>query len=292
MPVGGGPGQSFLVSIRYEFIGRKAEQDMQAIIMAAGKGSRLGTLTENKPKAFLKINGIRLIEYNIALLHAYGITDILIVTGYQEEYFEEMARKISGLRCIYNPFYEMANVLGSFYMAQEYLSEDAVYLHADTLCSPDILKEMLHSSGDMVLPVDFKPCDEEAMKVRTMDGCVTEISKEIPCDIGEGEFIGIARINKAILPDLRAAVKKLMKEKQFGSYFEGAVQELIGLQKYQLKALPTKDRFWAEIDFEEDYKKAGNEIEDELIRLAEREFGKERNLTAEEPDNPKEKNPE
>lgn len=264
---------------------------MQAIIMAAGKGSRLGTLTENKPKAFLKINGIPLIEYNIALLHAYGITDILIVTGYQNECFEEMTREISGIRCIYNPFYEMVNVLGSFYIAQEYLSEDTIYLHADTLCSPDILKAMLDSTGDMVLPVDFKTCDEEAMKVRTRDGCVAEISKEIPCDIGEGEFIGIARISKTILPDLRAAVKKLMKEKQFSAYFEGAIQELIGLHKYQLKVLPTKHQFWAEIDFEEDYKKAGNEITDGLVRLAEKEFGKKRNLTAGESDGIREENP-
>ena len=107
---------------------------MQAIIMAAGKGIRLGALTEEIPKSFLEIKGIKLIEYNIALLHAHGIKDIFIVTGYQNERFEEMAREINGLRCIYNPFFEMVNVLGSFYMAQEYLSEDTVYLHADTLC--------------------------------------------------------------------------------------------------------------------------------------------------------------
>lgn len=247
---------------------------MQAIIMAAGKGSRLGSLTEHEPKAFLEINGMKLIEYNIALLHAYGIKDIIIITGYQNERFEEFARNIEGIRCVYNPFFEMVNVLGSFYMGQEYLSEDTIYIHADTLCSPDIFKDLLDTDGDMVLPVDFKPCDEEAMKVRTQDGCVVEISKEIPCDIGEGEFIGIAKIGKEILPDLRTAVKKLMKEKQFGAYFEGAIQELIGLHRYKLEILPTKKRFWAEIDFEEDYEKARKEISKELVILSEREFGK------------------
>ncbi len=247
---------------------------MQAIIMAAGKGSRLGSLTEHNPKAFLEINGIKLIEYNIAMLHAYGVKDIIIVTGYQNERFEELIQNIKGIRCVYNPFFEMVNVLGSFYMGQEYLSEDAIYMHADTLCSPDILKGMLDSGGDMVLPVDFKNCDEEAMKVRTCNGYVTEISKEIPCDIGEGEFIGITKISKEILPDLRMAVKKLMKEKQFGSYFEGAIQELIELDKYKLTVLPTEKHFWAEIDFEEDYEKARKEISPELIMLAEREFGK------------------
>lgn len=246
---------------------------MQGIIMAAGKGSRLGGVTQDQPKAFLEIRGIKLIEYNIALLHAYGVKDIIIVTGYQNEWFDELARRIPGIRCVYNPFFEMVNVLGSFYMGQEYLSEDTVYMHADTLCSPDIFKEMLEADGDMVLPVDFRPCDEEAMKVLTKDGNITEISKEISCDVGEGEFIGIVRLGKRILPNLKEAVKKLMKEKQFASYFEGAIQELIGLAQYQIKALPTRGRFWGEIDFEEDYERAKAEIAEDLVVIAEREFG-------------------
>lgn len=256
-----------------DFIIEQENIDMQGIIMAAGKGSRLGEVTRDQPKAFLEIRGIKLIEYNIALLHAYGVENIIIVTGYQNERFEELTRRIRGIRCIYNPFFEMVNVLGSFYMGQEYLSEDTVYMHGDTLCSPDIFEEMLEAEGDMVLPVDFRPCDEEAMKVLTRGGNITEISKEISCDAGEGEFIGIAKIGKRILPDLKEAVKKLMKEKQFGSYFEGAIQELIGLNRYEIRALPTKGRFWGEIDFEEDYVRTEAEIAEELVVIAEREFG-------------------
>ena len=70
---------------------------MQAIIMAAGKGSRLGNLTEDKPKAFLEIQGIKLIEYNLAMLHAYGIEDIIIVTGYLNEHYEQLCSKFKGI---------------------------------------------------------------------------------------------------------------------------------------------------------------------------------------------------
>ena len=138
----------------------------------------------------------------------------------------------------------------------------------------DALLDMLKEKGDMVLPVDFKVCDEEAMKVQTKDGYITEISKEIPCESGEGEFIGIAKISKNILPDLKLSVKKMMEEKQFGSYFEGAIQDLIGIGKYDFKVLSTKERFWGEIDFEEDYKRALAEIPKELVMLAGREFGR------------------
>lgn len=247
---------------------------MQAIIMAAGKGSRLGGLTADMPKAFLEIKGIKLIEYNIALLHSCGIKDIILVTGYRSENFEKFAAEIDGVRCIFNPFYEMVNVLGSFYMAQEYLTEDTVYMHGDTLCAPEIFREMLIQKGDMVLPVDYKLCDEEAMKVRTENGTLVEISKQIPCDAGEGEFIGIAKISKNILEDLKKASRKVLKEKQFNSYFEGAVQELIKLGQYNLKIIPTKGAFWAEVDFQEDYEKAAAGISEELVRIAEKEFGK------------------
>lgn len=245
---------------------------MQAIIMAAGKGSRLGGLTEDKPKSFLEVKGIKLIEYNIALLHAYGIKDIIVVTGYQTEKFEEYMKKIGGVRCVFNPFYEMVNVLGSFYMAQEYLTEDTIYMHADTLCAPEIFEKMLASDGDMVLPVEFKMCDEEAMKIRTKNGFVTEISKQIPCEDGEGEFIGIAKIRKNILPDLKRAAKKLMAEKAFTSYFEGAIQELIKMEKYRLQTVSTDGFFWGEVDFLEDYERVSAEISDKLVSLAEKEL--------------------
>lgn len=245
---------------------------MQAIIMAAGKGSRLGGLTEDMPKAFLEIRGIKLIEYNIALLHSCGIRDIILLTGYRSEAFEELAAGIEGVRCIFNPFYEMVNVLGSFYMAQEYLTEDIVYMHGDTLCAPEIFLEMLQNEGDMVLPVDFKVCDEEAMKVRMDKGVLVEISKQIPCDVGEGEFIGIAKISKNILDDLKWASRKVLKEKRFNSYFEAAIQELIELGQYDLRIIPTRDAFWAEVDFQEDFERAAAEISEELVKISEKEF--------------------
>lgn len=245
---------------------------MQAIIMAAGRGSRLGALTDNKPKSFMEIKGIKLIEYNIALLHAYGIHDITIVTGYRNEQMEEFAGKIEGVKCIYNPFYEMVNVLGSFYMAQEYLAEDTIYMHADTLCAPEIFEEMIAAQGDMILPVEYKKCDEEAMKVLTREGKVTEISKQIPCDVAEGEFIGIAKISKGILNDLRQASKKLMKEKEFNAYFEGAIQELLNQHKYDIVTVATKNYFWGEVDFLEDYERVSDEMSPKLLEIAQKDL--------------------
>lgn len=246
---------------------------MQAIIMAAGKGSRLGELTKNQPKCFVEIEGFKLIEYNIAMLHKYGIWDIIIVTGYQTEKIEEITAHIEGVHCVYNPFYEMMNVLGSFYMAQNYLNEDTVYMHADTLCSPEILEEMIQMEGDMVLPVEYKFCDDEAMKVITQNGKVIRISKQIPCENAEGEFIGIAKISKNILPALKEAAKELLYKKEFMSYFEGALQQLIDWKKWSIVTTDVGKRFWGEIDFIEDYQRVAAQIPGTLVELARIERG-------------------
>ena len=243
---------------------------MQAIIMAAGRGSRLGNLTDNIPKAFLEVRGHKLIEYNLALLYENGIKNVIIVTGYKAELYEALAKEKAGLTCIYNPFYEHCNVLGSFYMAQNNLAdEDTIYLHADTLCDPEIFREMVQGSGDIVMPVDFKDCDSEAMKVTTKSGQVVKVSKEISEAESEGEFVGMAKLSKKAMPAIKEASRKLMRNGCLKSYFEGAIQEVIDQGGYSVPALPTKNRFWGEVDFEEDYNFVKANLPDTLWHIAE-----------------------
>lgn len=245
---------------------------MQAIIMAAGRGSRLGNLTDDIPKAFLEVRGHRLIDYNLAILHENGIEDIKVVTGYKAELYEALTEKHEWLTCIYNPFYEHCNVLGSFYMAQERLSDvDTIYLHADTLCDPEIFREMVQGSGDIVMPVDFKNCDSEAMKVTTKAGQVIKVSKEIPEEESEGEFIGMAKLSKNVMPTIKKASQKLMRNGCLKSYFEGAIQEVIDQGGYSVPAMPTRKRFWGEVDFEEDYNYVKANLPDNLLQIAEKQ---------------------
>lgn len=82
--------------------------------------------------------------------------EIIIVTGYKCEAFEELTKDMEDVKLVYNPFYEMVNVLGSFYIGMPYLKEDFFYLHADTICDPEIFHRMLKAQGDVILPVDYK----------------------------------------------------------------------------------------------------------------------------------------
>lgn len=240
---------------------------MQAIIMAAGKGSRLGSLTEGKPKSFAEIKGKKLIDYNLRLLEKYGVDEIIIVTGYQCEAFEELLHDRGNVKFVYNPFYEMVNVLGSFYMGMNMLDDDFIYLHADTICEPKIFERLVRLEADIVLPVDYKICDDEAMKVRSENGRVVQITKKMPNELAEGEFIGIAAFKKQMIPALKAKTKQLMKEKAFAEYFESAIQRLIDEERFDIRTVPTEGAFWAEVDFIEDYEKAAAEIPESLTGI-------------------------
>ena len=243
---------------------------MQAIIMAAGRGSRLEHLTNDIPKSFLTVNEIKLIEYNIALLRYFNVKKIIIVTGYKSEYFEDLFTNCNDIQLVYNPFYEMMNVVGSFFMGQEHLSEneDTIYMHADTLCAPEILNDIIDKNSDMVLPVHFKVCDEEAMKVRTLNSHVIEISKSIPCEQAEGEFIGIAKLSKNIIKPLKESVKYILKQKNFNYYFESAIQDMIDKHIYSIITTSTGNYFWGEVDFIDDYNYIIDNLPNNLLDIA------------------------
>jgi L-glutamine-phosphate cytidylyltransferase len=227
---------------------------MQAIIMAAGFGSRISKITGGLPKSFLEIDGEKLIERAVRLLRERNISDITVVTGYKELELKKLLD--NNIRFVSNPLYFCTNVLGSFACGMGNITDDFIFIHADTIFHETILDDLLTHDGEIVLPVDYKKCVAEEMKVITNEGNLSIISKLIDLDVAEGEFIGIAKVNKSIIEVLKQAVIQELKEKNnHQEYFEAAIQNLVDTGT-KVKCMPTKDRPWIEIDFPEDYESA------------------------------------
>ena len=229
---------------------------MQAIIMAAGKGSRIMELTGGYPKSFLEINGKKLIEYNLDMLRSIGVNKIVIVTGYRHDAFEELTKDMEDVVLRYNPFYSLVNVLGSFYMGMDGLDDDFIFLHADTLCDKSIFERLIKLEADVNLPVKYGKCDEEAMKVRSENGNLVKITKQMSVVEAEGEFIGVASFKNEVLPVVKDKVKDVLADGDFDSYFEGAIQRMIDETDCNIKAFDIGNAPWAEIDYKEDYERA------------------------------------
>jgi len=238
---------------------------MQAVIMAAGIGKRLGLLTQQIPKCLLQVGGTTIIERQLDILRRHDVCDIIIVVGYRTKTIEERLRE-RGITFVFNPFYETTNVLTSFWFAREKLYDDFIFLHGDTVFETPILEDMLHTEGDVVLPVNFKDCEEEDMKVIIKDSQILRITKEMSPQESDGEFIGIAKVRKRVLKDLIEIVDDFMARRKFNLFFEAAIQKLIDSDKFLITCTDTKDYFWNEIDFIEDLERARMVFEHEVIR--------------------------
>ncbi len=228
---------------------------MDALILAAGRGSRLGSLTDDRPKSLIDLGGISPLELQLDLLAARGIERALIVTGYHRATVEAAARQRVGGRiiveAIWNPFWSVTNVIGSVWMARDRIERPFVYLHADTVFEPSILDDLLTADGDALLPVDIRPCEPEQMKADIRDGRVVHLSKELPAERTAGEFIGIGVFRGAALPFVRDGLDAVLDAGGLNAYFEAALNHAIdaGLT---VTPVPTAGRAWTEIDFEED----------------------------------------
>lgn len=102
---------------------------MRVIILAAGMGTRLRPLTDDKPKSLVEVNGEPMIERQLRFLKEKGIEDIIIVTGYMAEKFEYLKEKY-GVKLIHNDKYDVYNNVYTMYLVREYL-EDAYVSEAD-----------------------------------------------------------------------------------------------------------------------------------------------------------------
>jgi len=223
--------------------------------MAAGRGSRLGTHTDERPKSLIDLGGISPLALQIDLLASRGVERVMIVTGYRRALVEAAAREAAAgrleIEAIWNPYWSVTNVVGSAWMARDRLTRPFVYLHADTVFAPSILDDLLAATTPAALPVDFRACEPEQMKATVIDGWVTDLSKELSAEVTAGEFIGIGVFQAAALDPIRRGLDIVLESGRLTAYFEAAINEAIadGLQVW---AVPTAGRPWTEIDFEAD----------------------------------------
>lgn len=119
----------------------------RAIIMAAGKGTRLRPLTESTPKPLIKVNGTRMIDSIIRALYKNGITEIYVVVGYLKEKFQSLTKEYKGLTLINNPYYDTCNNISSLYVAREHL-KNCIILDGDQIINnSDVLSADFEHSG-------------------------------------------------------------------------------------------------------------------------------------------------
>ncbi|MDD5355417.1 MAG: phosphocholine cytidylyltransferase family protein [Candidatus Omnitrophica bacterium] len=233
---------------------------MKAIILAAGRGRRLKSLTARLPKCLLRINGKPMLYYQIEALRRHKIRTIVMVLGYKHEKIIEYCLKHFRdcmFTFIVNPFYETTNSLVSMWFARGHLDSEFIYMHSDILFDPAILAKIKQDNRKAVIAIEQKRCDREDLKVKLKDGCLAAINKRMTIWEADGEFIGIAKFKKETALILPRLLDHFVFNKKFMFWFELSWETLI--KHIRIHALNVNGKKWIEIDTLSDFRKA-NEL--------------------------------
>ena len=234
----------------------------KAIILSAGQGSRLGHLTDDKPKCLIEFNGRTLLDRQLDALAANGIEEAVVVTGFRDDQIEAaLARRGNAgprVRTVYNPFYKVADNLGSLFVAKEELDGDVLVWNGDTLVSEALMSRVVGNRDrqGICVTIDRKDgYDDDDMKVVVGDdGGLKAIGKRISDGVN-GESIGLLAFRGDGARRFRMAIEKAMRTTEGTTIWYLRVIHQIA-QESPVWTFDIQGEEWGEVDFPEDVEAA------------------------------------
>jgi choline kinase len=205
---------------------------MRAIIIGAGRGSRLMPTTADTPKCFAKVAGQRMLDWAVDAFRQNGIKDITFIGGYR---IDTVQAAYPEFTFRHNDDWPNNNILASLLYAEDLMNEPFICCYSDVLFTPAIVDAVVQNDDDIALGVDTDwltryehrtehPSDD-AEKVTVSNGNITRVHREIPEAVAWGEFIGLAKFSTDGAGMLRQAYHARRKEFAGQPYREAKVFE-------------------------------------------------------------------
>jgi L-glutamine-phosphate cytidylyltransferase len=230
----------------------------KAILLSAGKGSRLLPLTAERPKCLIELSSRTLLEWQLDALAASGVGEVVVVTGFAEHLVERVVRQRAGVRTLFNPFYHVADNLGSVWMARAEFDRDLLLLNGDTLVPPSLLARVLEAEvGAIAVSIDEKESyDADDMKVLRDGDRLLRIGKALEPGAYNAESIGCLAF-RGDGPALFIDRVEAMMRRPDGTrrWYLRAVDEL-AQDGADVRAVAITGEEWQEVDFPEDVERA------------------------------------
>ena len=231
---------------------------MQAVILAAGMGRRLGELTGDNTKCMLEVNGVKLIDRALECLAEHNLSRIVLVVGYKREnVMRYVGDSYKGIEVVYveNPIYDKTNNIYSLYLAKDYLvAEDTLLLESDLIYESSVVRRIVENDYPNLALVDKYESWMDGTVVMLNDECKIKnfISKR------DFKYSDIDRYYKTVniykfskefstthyVPFLKAYCQALGRNE----YYEQVLKVITLLDDSPLKALPLHGEQWYEID--------------------------------------------
>lgn len=236
---------------------------MQAIILAAGMGKRLGEYTRDNTKCMLEVNGEKLVDRALECLAAAHMSRVVLVVGYKaQNVIDHLGHEYKGMPLLYvtNPIYDKTNNIYSLYLAKDFLQqEDTILLESDLIYDASLITKLLENPfPNLALVAKYETW---------MDGTMVRINddNEILNFIPKAAFrysdrdlyyktVNIYKLSKDFsstkyIPFLEAYSKAVGNNE----YYENVLRIISFLNTHELKALPLEPgEKWYEIDDKQD----------------------------------------
>ena len=227
---------------------------MKAIILAAGTGSRLRPISDNKPKCLVEIRNKPILLHQLDMLNASGLTEIEIITGYEgQQIYTAVADRAT---CYKYPAFAETNNLHTLNHCGDLLHGDVIIMFADVLLGAGALKKLLEADGNFNLLVDTSKCLAETMRIKVDDGFIIDIGGHINPANGDGNFIGIAKYSALGCELLRGELDAMVAEGTFKSSYYTETLPRLAKTGQKILPVPMGDVPWIEIDTIREYEQA------------------------------------
>ncbi|MBE05481.1 MAG: hypothetical protein CMD67_10215 [Gammaproteobacteria bacterium] len=255
---------------------------MNVIILAAGQGSRLKPLTNQKPKCLVELFGKSLLKWQLDLYQKLQINDISIVTGYLKE-------KIffPNIKFFENNYYDTTNMVETLFCAREKINNSTIISYGDIIYEESVIKKLIENTDDISLIVDKNWKDYWSMRFENpisdlesllidSENNISSIGQKIK-DINEiqGQYIGLMKFQNNGSESLKSFYDKCKSFAKNGknhlnsnlsfenSYMTDLLQGMID-DGYKIRAIPVSNG-WLELDSYDDYIKYNTMYENKTI---------------------------
>lgn len=226
------------------------QHKIKAILMAAGRGTRISRALEDDCKCMLDIGGISLIRHTVQMLLEAGV-EVHLVVGFNKY---RLMENLQGLPVIYheNVFYSITNSLASLWFAKDELKGEAVILgNADVFWEPPLLSILMEETRDCVMLCDSSRVEQGDYLFRVIDGAIIAYGKGMDCREANCEYVGLAMICGDMVAKCRDRLIQMVEWQRVGDWWEQILYSMTSERPIWAKDIV--GNFWAEIDFIEDY---------------------------------------
>lgn len=244
---------------------------MKAVILAAGFGSRLKHLTNEKPKTLVEINNKPILSFIIDSLEKAGIREIIICVGYKASQINNFCQKYPHLNFTFveNSKFDSTNNMYSLYLTRNYFDDDVIILDSDLIFHPKIV-QVLVKQGKTTLLYDKIFSYDKSLEIEGNDDeKMIQISKQVLEKLNDRTSGGSTCIFKIVKNDLKSVKNELEKligdEKRLNEYVWMMLYNLLndGRIEGQLSFLGHKYSY--DVDTQDELQKAETAIKNSTL---------------------------